>query len=287
MKKEKSGTFFGGKGFYAALAAGAAALFAVGMISTNMISDDKKELAENPSTQVAENAQQTEENTDTTKENRVTEPEAGSQEKDNKNGSPTTNSTAEQQKKENDKKEEANELSDFVEPETENTDRQREAAAELQEQQTAEVLSMESQVNTLTFDEESGLVWPVQGDILLDYSMEKPIYFKTLAQYKCNSAIVIEAKEGTEVYSAAKGIITDISEKDETGVTITASVGNEYQIIYGQLSDVQVKVGDTVEKGAILGKVAAPTKYYVEEGSNLYFKVLEGEESINPLLLLN
>lgn len=276
MKKENLGAFFKGKGFYTALAVGTAALFAVGMISTNMISNDKKELAENPSTQIAENARQgedTEENTGKVKENTDTN-------KDNQTAKPEK--TSEKQKDKPEEKQE--EISDLIEPEAEKPE--TEAKAEPEETVT-EVLSQESQINNLVFDEEEGLVWPVQGDILLEYSMEKPIYFKTLAQYKCNSAIVIEAKEKTEVYSAAKGIITDISKTDETGTTITASIGNDYQLVYGQLSDVQVKVGDTVEKGTLLGKVAAPTKYYVEEGSNLYFKVLAGDEPVNPLLLLN
>ncbi len=268
VKKEKIGAFFKGKGFYAALAVGAVALFAVGMISTNMISNDNKELAENPSTQVAENARQGEDTEENTGVNQKNETKTGGQ---NQSEKPNEN----------------DEISDLVEPEATEIKEQETVQSEEPEELVAEVLSPESQINNLIFNEEEGLVWPVQGDILLAYSMEKPIYFKTLAQYKCNSAIVIEAKENTEVYSAAAGIITDISEKDETGVTITASIGGDYQLIYGQLSDVQVKVGDTVEKGALLGTIAAPTKYYVEEGSNLYFKVLAGAEPVNPLLLLN
>lgn len=272
MKKENLSAFFKGKGFYTALAVGAAALFAVGMISTNLISNENEELAENPSSQVAENARPEDEltenagedNADTTKDN-TTKPDE----------------TKEQGQETSELEEE---IPDLVEPTMEEPENLEEAQVE---EPVAEVLSQESQINSLSFNEEDGLVWPVQGEILLTYSMDKPIYFETLAQYKCNSAIVIEAKEKTEVYSAANGVITDISEKDETGVTITASIGNDYQLIYGQLADVQVKVGDKVETGALLGTIAEPTRYYVEEGSNLYFKVLAGEEPVNPLLLLN
>ncbi len=277
VKKEKLGAFFKGKGFYAALAVGAISLFAVGIINSNMISNDNNNLAENPSTQVAENARQgedTEENTNGVKENSDFNPET-----ETNNGTGTDN----QQQKEKD----ADEISDLVEPEATEVEVQEQTNAELQEEQIVEVLSTESQISNLVFQEEEGLVWPVQGDILLNYSMEKPIFFKTLAQYKCNSALVIEAKEGTQVFSATKAVITDIVTTDETGVTITAAIGNDYQLVYGQLGDVQVKVGDTVEKGDLLGTIAAPTKYYVEEGSNLYFKVLEAGEPVNPLLLLN
>ena len=291
VRKEKLATFFKGKGFYTALAVGAAAIFAVGMISTNMISNDSEELAENPSSQVAENARQGEDNTNITENgnagNSNQNETTGTTSKENNGAAATEKEPANISEQTEALQEE--EMSDLVEPSPDEKKAMEEAMSQNQTEEpvVAEVLSQESQINNLVFNEEDGLVWPVQGEILLEYSMDKPIYFKTLAQYKCNSAIVIEAKEKTEVYSAAKAVITDISTTDETGTTITASIGNDYQLIYGQLSDVQVKVGDIVEKGALLGTVAAPTRYYVEEGSNLYFKVMHGEESVNPLLLLD
>ena len=290
VKKEKLSTFFKGKGFYAALAVGAVSLFAVGIINSNIISNDNNNVTENPSTQIAENVQQgedTEENTNVVNEN------SGLSQNDG-NNSGTIADTQEQKENvmtEQGKNGEQNsEISDLVEPEAEDLTAKEEEGLQSElaaEELVAEVLSPESQISNLVFNEEEGLVWPVQGEILLGYSMEKPIFFKTLAQYKCNSALVIEANEGTQVYSAAKAVITDIATTDETGITITAAIGNEYELVYGQLTDVQVKVGDTVEKGTLLGTIAAPTKYYVEEGSNLYFKVLEAGEAVNPLLLLN
>ena len=290
VKKEKLGAFFKGKGFYAALAVGAVSLFAVGIINSNTISNDNNNVTENPSTQIAENIQQgedTEENTNVVNENSGLSP-------NDANNSETIANTQEQKENvmtEQGKNDEQNsEISDLVEPEVDGISAKEDEGVESElasEELVAEVLSPESQISNLVFNEEEGLVWPVQGEILLGYSMEKPIFFKTLAQYKCNSALVIEASEGTQVYSAAKAVITDIATNDETGVTITAAIGNEYELVFGQLADVQVKVGDTVENGAILGSIAAPTKYYVEEGSNLYFKVLEAGEAVNPLLLLN
>ena len=290
VKKEKLSTFFKGKGFYAALAVGAVSLFAVGIINSNTISNDNNNVTENPSTQIAENIQQgedTEENTNVVNQNSGLSP-------NDANNSETIADTQEQKENvmtEQGKNGEQNsEISDLVEPEVEDLTAKEDEGVQSKlasEELVAEVLSPESQISNLVFNEEEGLVWPVQGEILLGYSMEKPIFFKTLAQYKCNSALVIEANEGTRVYSAAKAVITDIATNDETGVTITAAIGNEYELVYGQLADVQVKVGDIVEKGTLLGSIAAPTKYYVEEGSNLYFKVLEAGEAVNPLLLLN
>lgn len=136
------------------------------------------------------------------------------------------------------------------------------------------------------FNEESGLLWPVQGKVILKYSMSNTVYFKTLAQYKCNPAIAIAAEKGTEVKAAADGVVTSVKKNDETGLTLTMNIGNNYTVSYGQLEQVSLKKGDEVEEGDIIGHIAEPTRYYAEEGSNLYFQIREKGETVDPLLLL-
>ncbi len=136
------------------------------------------------------------------------------------------------------------------------------------------------------FDIEKGMLWPVSGDVILKYSMSNTVYFKTLAQYKCNPAIVISSEEGTKVKAAADGTVTKVSESDEIGNTITVDIGSGYTVTYGQLKDVAVKEGQAVKEGDVIAKIAKPTKYYSQEGSNLYLQVMEKENSVDPLLLL-
>ena len=58
--------------------------------------------------------------------------------------------------------------------------------------------------------------------------------------------------------------------------------GNGYEAIYGQLVSTQVKTGDYVEATTTLGYVAEPTKYYVNEGSNLYFEMRKNGRPVDP-----
>lgn len=159
-------------------------------------------------------------------------------------------------------------------------------ADQTEEEESVSVLNPKSTIDGLSFREDTGLLWPISGDIIMKYSDNKGIYFQTLGQYKCNPAIMIQGDVGTQVLTAAKCTITDISEDEETGLTVTTSIGNEYEVIYGQMKDINVEVGDTLEEGQVLGCLADPTKYYVLEGSNLYFKVLQDGKAINPMLLL-
>ncbi len=140
--------------------------------------------------------------------------------------------------------------------------------------------------NTFSFDEEDGLLWPINGELLMKFNMDSGVYFKTLGQYKCNPAILIGGTTGAEVYSAAAGKVTEIVEDVETGMTVTMDIGNDYELVYGQLGDLKVKKGDLLSEGQVIGTLEEPTRYYVEEGCNLYFEVLEKGEPVDPMLLL-
>lgn len=135
----------------------------------------------------------------------------------------------------------------------------------------------------LSFSPESDLSWPLQGDVILNYSMDQTVYFATLDQYKYNPALIIAGKVNDPVNAAATGKITDISANEETGLTVTMDLGNGYSAVYGQLKEVLYKEGATVEAGNAIGYIAEPTKYYSVEGSNLYFELLKDKEPVNPM----
>jgi len=176
-----------------------------------------------------------------------------------------------------------------AENETEST-KVQELASDTPQKTEAAVETKGSKLNTLdklSFDRDEGLAWPVNGNVIMNYSMDRTIYFQTLMQYKCNPAIIIGADVGAEVMAAADGVVTKIdANNEETGLTVTMDIGNGYSLVYGQLDNVSLEVGDFVSEGEVIGTVAEPTKYYVVEGSNLYFQVMENGKTINPMLLL-
>ena len=135
----------------------------------------------------------------------------------------------------------------------------------------------------VNFSEETLMEWPIHGNILVDYSMDSTVYFPTLDQYRLSPAIAVQADEGAPVMSAVNGTVYSVEETAKTGTTVTMELGNGYQAVYGQLKDLNVSEGDTVKKGPIIGYVNAPTKYYSEEGSNLYFAMKKDGEPIDPI----
>lgn len=158
-------------------------------------------------------------------------------------------------------------------------------------EQTGENTSVNAQVSLNTvpeinFSEDTLMEWPVNGQILVDYSMDQSVYFPTLDQYRLSPAIAVQAVEGAPVMSAVDGTVYSIENTAQTGTTVTLELGNGYQAVYGQLTDLDVAEGDAVKKGAIIGYVASPTKYYSAEGSNLYFAMKKNGEPIDPITYL-
>lgn len=161
------------------------------------------------------------------------------------------------------------------------------AAGENAEEGTVETGTPDAEVlPALNFSEDSEMAWPVNGEVAIDYSMDATTYFPTLDLYKYNEALVLKAQSGEAVQAAANGQILSISQNEETGTTMTVDLGNGYQAIYGQLKDMTVEAGQTVSQGDILGYVSDPTKYYVQEGPNLYFAMTKDGTPIDPMIYL-
>lgn len=135
----------------------------------------------------------------------------------------------------------------------------------------------------LFFSEEDSLALPVIGDVILDYSMDKAVYHATMQQYHYNPALVVAASEGQTITAAADGIVSDVYYDSQTGNTIRFDLGNGYMLTYGQLDDISLKAGDRVAAGDVVGKVAKPTIYYTEEGTNVYYKLTKDGVPIDPL----
>lgn len=157
---------------------------------------------------------------------------------------------------------------------------QEEAAEEPAEDTAAQVAP------ELNFTEDTIMLWPVNGEVVIDYSMDATTYFPTLDQYKYNPSLVMSAAVGDPVQAAANGQVLSISEDVETGTTLTMDMGNGYQAVYGQMKDVAVQEGQTVEAGTIIGYVNDPTRYYVEEGANLYFAMTKDGAPVDPMIYI-
>jgi murein DD-endopeptidase MepM/ murein hydrolase activator NlpD len=293
VKKNKFTEFFKGKGYYVLLFVGVLAIAAVAFVGSQLSSNNNEDqnyvdlndtedniAAEDDGNQVADNNQVTEGNVNN---------------EDTTAAGTNTNDTTGQEDASNDQVE----YEDYSEGDSsKETAKANEPAKNTQATNKPDAVettgttveaNSSSVVNNLSFNVEKGLLWPVEGNVIMKYSMDHTIYYATLMQYKCNPAVIIDAEVGTEVKAAATGVVSSIdTNNEETGYTVTMNIGNGYSVVYGQLNEdsVSLKVGNKVNEGDVIGTIAEPTKYYSIEGSNLYFKVLENDQTVDPMLYL-
>lgn len=240
--------FYKEKGFYISLACGVVALVAFAAICVNLMGGETGNDGENPL--VAEETQ---------------------------TPGPTKTPDTQETSSDNVEREDLSELSDLPEP----TKKPKPTATPKAAETAADPVK-----NKLHFDQETGLLWPVDGEVLKDYSADRVVYFETLAQYRTNPALLIAAQKGDEVKASADGVVTEITTSEETGRTLTMDIGDDFSVTYGQLMDITVGKGDEVSEGQVIGRIATPTKYYTVEGTNLYYQIREKGETVNPMVLL-
>ncbi|MCX4268263.1 MAG: M23 family metallopeptidase [Lachnospiraceae bacterium] len=181
-------------------------------------------------------------------------------------------------------------LANLVEQETEETERNTERREEqidlAQETESAAgegTVQVDVSALALSFTKESRMSWPVEGDVISSFSMNGTVYFPTLDQYKYNPAMLIRSDVNTPVLAAADGVVLEVSSNEEIGEYVRVALGNEYELVYGQLKAIEMAEGEMVTKGQVLGYVSEPTKYYTVEGNHLYLKMTEGQEALDPL----
>ena len=179
-------------------------------------------------------------------------------------------------------------MTQVAEEDTE-TAEQTAANQEVKESEDSEIpqqVPVTADAGELNFNSEKTIAWPVSGSVILPFSMETTVYFKTLDQYRCNPGMLISAGNGTTVQSAFLGKVTEVTSDDIYGNMVTVYLGNDYSVTYGQLDTVYVKEGDYVRAGESIGTIGNPTDSFKEEGSHLFFEMTEGETPVDPVLFM-
>jgi len=137
------------------------------------------------------------------------------------------------------------------------------------------------------FEEGDVMLWPVEGDIVMDFSMDSLIYDPTLDQFRTNDNIRISAPEGTLVQASARGYVLEIGRNVVRGNYVKIDHGNGLVGIYGQLGENKlVTVGEVVRAGQLIGSVGTPSMFGVMHGPHVNLRFTREDEPINPHELL-
>ena len=115
-----------------------------------------------------------------------------------------------------------------------------------------------------------------------NYTDSTLVYDATTDMWCTHQAIDFSAIEGQEVKAVYDGVVTKIESSMMYGTIVYLKVSNELTVVYkGLTSEVQVKEGDEIKKGSVIGKI---TSFLAEkaDGVHLHLEVLKNNKIIDP-----
>ena len=137
--------------------------------------------------------------------------------------------------------------------------------------------SAEKALDELTF------VWPVSGKIEMPFSVDVPVYNRTLSVWRTHAGIDIGSPTGTKVLAITDGTVTDIYEDDMMGVTVAIDHGNGLRSVYSNLAGTPVvKAGDNVTMGATIGAVGDTALGEIGEVARVHLEITLNGDVQNP-----
>jgi len=98
-----------------------------------------------------------------------------------------------------------------------------------------------------------------------------------------HGGIDLAAPEGTEVYAAKNGTVTELGEDPVYGKYVIISHDNNMVSLYGHLSSIGTSLNAKVLSGAVIGKVGSTGQ---STGPHLHFELRQNGQSRDPAKLL-
>jgi septal ring factor EnvC (AmiA/AmiB activator) len=126
------------------------------------------------------------------------------------------------------------------------------------------------------------LPWPVtHGKIIGFFGKHSHPIFKHI-ELPSSKGIDIAAPDSENVLAIFDGVVAVVTPISGMNMSVLLKHGN-YYTLYCRLGIVNVKVGDTVKTGTMLGKVASARN---DDGSQLHFELWKEQTSLDPQLWL-
>lgn len=126
-------------------------------------------------------------------------------------------------------------------------------------------------------------VWPVIGEVSMEYSMDALVYNETMGDWRTHDGMDIIARAGEYVRAAAQGTVTDVYEDVLYGTTVVIDHGAGLVSYYANLqAQPVVKVGDSLLAGDVIGAVGETALCESAQQPHLHFAMSLGDESVDP-----
>ncbi|MGD1863849.1 MAG: M23 family metallopeptidase [Phormidesmis sp.] len=101
--------------------------------------------------------------------------------------------------------------------------------------------------------------------------------------YEVHEGLDFVGEYGDIIAATGNGVVTLAGPNGGYGNTVTIDHDYGYETLYAHMSEVKVKVGDTVKRGQIIGYIGSTGR---SSGPHLHYGLYKNEKAINPRTLL-
>ncbi len=127
------------------------------------------------------------------------------------------------------------------------------------------------------------MVVPVFGTAYTEFSEDVLVYSKTLDQWSTHTGIDIKAEEGSPVRASMDGVVEELVNDPQLGLTIIINHGGKVYTKYSNLSTLDlVTINQNIKKGDVISGVGKTALYEIADNPHLHFEVIKEGKNIDP-----
>ena len=138
--------------------------------------------------------------------------------------------------------------------------------------------------NANSAENKAEFIRPIEGETEKIFSMDSLIYSETLQEWVTHRGIDIKAEKGAEVKAIADGTIKSIKTDPRYGISIIIKHSKGFESVYACLLNEaqELKEGDTIKQGQVIGNVGNSGIFESAEGMHLHFEMTKDGDYVNP-----
>jgi murein DD-endopeptidase MepM/ murein hydrolase activator NlpD len=128
--------------------------------------------------------------------------------------------------------------------------------------------------------------FPVEGEVIKNYSMDALVYSETMKDYRVHSGIDIASTVGAEVIAFTDGVVSAVSDDYFNGTTVVITHEQGVVSYYMNLDPTVaegIEVGAEVLAGQPVGYVGTTARAEALDPSHLHFEIRVNGSNIDPL----
>lgn len=118
--------------------------------------------------------------------------------------------------------------------------------------------------------------WPVRGSVNSEFGSRTSPWTRTP---EFHAGMDISADRGTPVRAPSNGTVVHAGPHGEYGLAVMLDHGHDLRTLYGHLSKVSVRLGQTVDRGGELGLTGNTGR---SSGPHLHYEIMVKGQAVNP-----